>query len=294
MLTLATLGLVTAQQCVIDFDNFHYDFTSLALKQISIPTPARYDYTFTFCGAQTCGNQSSSLCQTNFASDANNLGTWNSADNWRGGIYEVSASIYGDSMWCAAPRTTNVTFKCVNGNPRFVSIVEPAACVFEAVIEVPLVVCAASPCCTTPTYSSTRLESDGSTSVMQADATSGNWFDSDFEGKGQSLLCSKDYGRCFTFTPTTCVTAAYRAAPSQCYGSTADWTFVKEGPLVSSGAVRQTAWRSRADGSYVVTMPLGAPGSCVGVSGNKIDTSFEFSLVPNGTFWSVPKSCIKQ
>jgi len=294
MWKLAALSVVGAQ-CVIDVDNFHYDFTSLAALQVSLDL-GQSSYNFTFCSSNMCGNQQSSLCQAYTPQDLNNLGVWSSANNWKGkSANEVSAQIYGDPRWCDQPRTTFVTFKCVNGGARFVALGETAACVYEALIEVPAVVCAAlNSCCTTPTYASTRLESDGTTSVVQADATSGNWFDSDFEGKGQGLLCSKDYARCFTFTATSCATAPYRPPPSQCFGSTPDWTFVKEGPLIFNGALRQNAWRSRADGSYVVTTPLGAPGQCVVVSGNKIETSFEFSLVPNSTFWSVPKSCIRE
>jgi len=296
MWKLAALGLVGAQsQCVVDVDNLHFDFGSLAAKQVTFFSQEQnLNYTFTFCASNPCGDQQSSLCQLGLGGDQNNLGVWSSADNWKGDTNTVSGQIYGDPKWCDAPRTTIVTFKCVTGGLRFVYIQEVAVCKYEASIEVPLAVClAASPCCTTPTYASTRLESDGTTAVVQADAASGNWFDSDFEGKGQGLLCSRSYGRCFTFTDTNCVTSDYRPAPSQCFGSTPDWTFVKQGPVVFNAGVLQTAWRSRADGSYVVTTPLGGSGQCVVVSGNKVDTSFEFSLVPNSTFWSIPKSCIK-
>jgi len=286
------LGLVGARECVMDVGKYHYDFSSLSGKSVTLTS--QYTYTLTFCSTNTCGDQQSSLCQKGQGQDFNNLGVWFTADNFTGTPDMVSALIYGDPKWCDAPRVTNVSFYCVDGDARFVSLVETAPCAYAAMIEVPLPVCGtAVPCCTAPTYTSTRLESDGTNSVVQADAVAGNWFDSDFEGKGQGLLCSKDYNRCFTFTETTCVTSEYRPAPSQCYGSTADWTYMKEGPLVVNGGMWQTAWRSRADGSYVVTMPLGTSRQCVVVSGNKVGTSFEFSLVPNSTFWNVPKSCIR-
>jgi len=294
-LKLVSLVTVGAQSCIVDADNFHFDFTPFKNRQVSLVVD-NYDYVFTFCGTQPCGDEPSSLCQTIQSDDINNLGVWTDDVKWQastGGV--VSGQMFGSLKWCPAPRITNVTFQCgvAIAAPRFISITETDLCYYEALIQVPYSVCnTAPPCCTTPTYSSTRLQSDGSTSVAQADAVSGNWFDSNFQGKGQSVLCSTEYSRCFTFTPTTCVGSEYRPAPSQCFGKTPDWTFVKEAPVYVDSSLRQTAWFSRTDG-YVVTMPFGDAGHCVVVSGNKVDTSFEFSLTPNSTLWNVPKSCIR-
>jgi len=275
--------------------NFFFDFTSLSGKQLTLATDYA-NYTFTFCepDPELCANQPSSLCQR-ASGDANNVGLWSTASDWQAiNSRQFTGDIYGDATWCDAPRVKNMTFQCVDGPAKFVSMNETASCYYEAVFEVPNAVCAASPpCCIPPVYTSTRLESDGTTSVAQADATLGNWFDSDFEDKGQSVLCVKSYDRCFTFTDTMCTGSAYTPAPSQCFGLSSDWTFIKEGALLNTSTVKQIAWFSRASNSYVVTVPLGGNGFCAVVSGNKVDTSFELGLTPNSTLWNVPKSCIK-
>jgi len=291
---LAVVATVGAQTCTIDVGDFHYDFTKLASKQVSFTSPEGNNYLFTFCGTNMCGSEQSSLCQS-FETDTNNLGVWTDSVRWKAETGVLFGEIFGSPVWCPnPPRTTNVTFQCAEGGPEFVSLTETAACYYEALIKVPFSVCASEPpCCTPPTYSATRLQRDGTTAVVQADAKSGNWFDSNFEGGGQSLLCSNDYGRCFTFTPTTCVGSEYRPAPAQCFGMNPDWTFMKTAPLFVDSSLKQSAWLSQTYG-YVVTMPLGDAGHCVIVSGSGVETSFEFGLTTNSTFWTVPRSCIRE
>jgi len=290
---LASLAVVSAQTCIVDVgDKFRFDFSSLANKQVSL-SQGGLNYVFTFCGTNMCGSEDSSLCQ-DAGNDPNNLGVWTNDVKWQatsGAL--VSGEMFGSPTWCPEPRVTNVTFECGEGGPQFLDVTEEAICAYKARIQVPWAVCAsAPPCCTPPTYSSTRLQRDGSVSVVQADAKTGNWFDSNYQGKRQSLLCSNDYGRCFTFTPTVCVGAEYRPAPSQCFGVSSDWLFIKEAPLFVDSGLKQSAWASPTEG-YVVTMPLGGEGKCVVVSGSNVETSFEFSLTPNTTYWAVPRSCIR-
>jgi hypothetical protein len=275
-----------------------FDFTSLAGKQLAFnDSSEQFGYVFTFCqpAPEQCTQQDSSLCQyaAQFT-DQNNLALWSSASNWTAKTGSLNGLMFGDPRWCDMPRTSNITFTCVDGPPKFVSVVEATTCYYTIVIEVPMVVCSNTiPCCTPPTYSSTRMETDGSESVVQADAKVGNWYDSNYQGKGQSVLCAQDYDRCFTFTPTSCVSSAFRPAPVECFGTTFDWKSVKEGPLLAHDDISLTSWVSSTDG-YVMTMPLGSKSSCVVVSGSKRDSSFEFSLVPNTTWWNIPKSCIRE
>jgi len=128
--------------------------------------------------------------------------------------------------------------------------------------------------------------------VVQRDGITGDWYDGDYQQRGQTLLCSTYYNRCFTFTSTTCTGAAYRPPPSDCYGEPTH-TNAAQFPLIDSGSVVQTAWVSKSDGQYVVTMPLGPGLSCVPVSGSAIDTSSGFSITPDPDLWEVPQICLK-
>jgi len=290
VLKLATLSAVSAQ-CVIDLGTYRYDLSALDGKTITLVSGGEVNYNFTFCQSSPipCNDRRASLCQysTTFP-DQNSLAEWSTARNWEGFGDNFSVDMYGDATWCDNPRDTRITFKCVHGPPKFVSVEETAPCNYSAVIEVPMSVCG---CCTPPTYASTRLKG-GSAAVMQADEQTGNWFDENFEGKGQSILCSKSYDRCFTFTATTCTGSDYRPAPAKCFPS-AEMILTKTAPLVSTSDVVQSAWFSPADGSYVITMPFGGANSCVAVSGDKIDTSFDFRFTLNASLWTVPRVCLK-
>jgi len=191
---------------------------------------------------------------------------------------------------------TNVTFQCVDGVPGIVSIVEETTCQYDMVIQVPLAVCsAASSCCAPKTYTSTRMEIGGAKAVVQRDDTTGDWFDGNYQARGQRLLCSTYYNRCFTYPPSlaSCVGSAYRPAPVQCFGSP-DWNFVAQESLADSLPVVQSVWVSKLDGNYVVTMPLSTSTDCVPVSGSAIDTSVAFSLTPDQSLWEVPQICLKE
>jgi len=279
VLKLATLLTIRAQ-CVIDVGSRHFDFTSLKGTQIELVL-APLDFKFTFCQAATapCDGQKTSLCQFD-GTRHRNIALWSAAKNWSATDGKVSVLMYGEPF-CH----TNITFECVaRDTPTFVSIDEPWDGQYEALIQVPSSVCGQpAACCIPATYASSRRSSDGKISVMQAEEQTGNWFDEDFEGKGQSLLCSKSHDRCFTFSSSTCTSEIYRPAPTQCFGKTPDWTLLKGGPI---GEASQTAWLSRADGSVVVTQSLGEAGICVIVDGSKFD------FRPNATLWDVPKSCL--
>jgi len=284
-------------KCTVDVGSYFWDFSDLDGKQVAYVAPDQLTYIFNFCSAMTCAMIASSLCQIGTDSrDQNSLGLWSPSSIWSATSGEaVSVQIAdGTPQWCISPRMTNVTFECADAlAPAFVSIFETAVCVYEAKIQVPRSVCPGynPSCCTPATYASTRVETGGLTSVVQADAATGNWFDGNFQGKGQSFLCAKSFNKCFLFTETTCVSSLYRPAPSQCFGTTPDWTLIKAGPLADRLPFRQAAWLSRADDSYVVTMPLGDARSCVVVSGSMAATSFEFTLTPNVTLWNIPRSC---
>jgi len=278
---LATLFTVSAL-CVIDVGSFHFDFTSLKGKQIELTTPMNFKFTFCQAAVAPCDGQKSSLCEIN-GTHHRNIALWSAAKNWSASEGKVSVHMDGEPM-CF----TNVTFECVaRDTPTFVSIDEPYDGQYEALIHVPNSVCGQS-CCTPTTYASIRRRGDGKTSVMQVEEKSGNWFDENFDGKGQSVLCSRSHDRCFTFSSSTCTSASYRSAPAQCFGTTPDWTFIKGGSFAEA---TQTAWLSRVDGSVVVTKALGNAGSCVIVSGSNTDT-VEFSLSPNATLWNVPEVCL--
>jgi len=291
--TLALVSTVSAQQlCIVSAGDLHFDFTQYAKKQVVLET-SQWNFTFTFCDSNPCGAEDSSLCLSNDSGDTENLGVWANDTKWSAQDGKVSGHIYGSSIWCDQPRDTLLTFQCSPDGLKFMDMTETAKCHYEALIQVPMLVCEASACCTTPTYSSTRLDLDGTTTVVQFDAKSGNWYDGNYQGKGQGLLCSTDYQRCFTFTSTTCVSDVYRPPPpAQCFGVTSDFNFVKAAPLSVDYSLRQSAWFSRTEG-YLVTMPLGAAGQCVVVSGSKVETSFDFGLSPNTSYWAAPRSCIK-
>jgi len=284
-------------KCAVDVGSYFWDFSDLEAKQVTYVSPDQWTFTFTFCSAVTCSRISSSLCQVGPDGDENSLGFWSPSSKWSGASSEaISVKIEdGSPAWCpGAPRSTNVTFQCTDALvPSFVSLLEVAACAWEAKILVPRSVCPGynPSCCTPATYASTRVDSGGLTSVVQADAVTGNWFDGNFQKKKESLLCIKSFNKCFLFTETTCVSSLYRPPDSQCFGTTPDWTLIRVGPLADRLPLRQAAWLSRVDGSYVVTMPLADARSCVVVSGSKVDTSFEFTLTPNVTLWSIPRSC---
>jgi len=291
------LLVAVSATCKFEVGGYVWDFCAFEGNQTNYLAPDQTEYVFTFCAAKLCPDISSSMCQFSpDGMDRNSLGVWAANSNWTW-ISTDSVSLQmgdGNARWCDAPRTTLVTFQCADvSSPVFVMMEETASCVYAAQVQVPRSVCPGynPSCCTPVTYASTRVEAGGLTAVMQVDER-GMWFDQDYQGKGQSVLCSKTYGKCFTFTETSCVSSQYRPAPSQCFDGP-NWTLIKFGPLADSLPLRQSAWLSRADGSYVVTMPLGDSKSCVVVSGNKIDTSFEFTVTPNVTLWDIPQSCIK-
>jgi len=285
-------------QCVINTGEYKFDFTSLSAKQISL-TSGQYTYEFTFCqpSPQPCGSPpQSSLCQS-YDRYEYSLGLWSQFTGWvaTAGGASVTASLTGE--FCEGTnRQTNVTFKCVDGAPAILAMEETSTCKYDMLIQVPRAVCSSSTsCCAPPTYTSTRVEIGGAKSVVQRDASTGDWFDGNYQGRGQRLLCSTYYNRCFTYPPSqaTCVGSTYRPAPIQCFNSP-DWSFVEQQPLSQSVSILQTIWLSNLDGNYVVTMPLGTGSTCVAVSGSAIDTSLGFSLTPDVTLWEVPPICLKQ
>jgi len=295
---LILLLSVLNAQCVIDADGYRFNFTPLAGKQVSWTSPQEsWNYVFTFCDTAPCGDRVSSLCQSNQAgSDINDLGSWKSATNWRGSAGHLIARLGdGDPRWCPEPRFTNASFKCVDGPPALVGVVETASCQYQAQIQVPQVVCKLpNACCTPPTYSAYRIQDDGSLSVFQADGATMSWFDQNFQNSGSSMLCLKSFDRCFSFTPQRCTGSDYRPAPSQCFGTNLEWNFVKS-TWVGFKNIPQNVWYSAKDSSYVVTMPvpIDSTSDCIVVSGNKADSSFEFTTSPNTTFWEIPKNCLK-
>jgi len=291
--TLAFWVAVGAQKCVFDVGDHHFDFTALANKEITYDG-GEYNYTFTFCGQSMCHDKPSSLCQRSARTDMYSCGLWTDEIKWTAKSGILSGPMYGDLYWCENPRVTNVTFQCGGeGSPKFLDMKETANCVFNAVIQVPFSVCFTEPpCCTSTTYTLIRMQRDGSTAVAQADAA-GNWYDEHLNRKSDSMsvLCLKDYGRCFVFDATQCTGTGYNEPPSQCYGESLDWSFVQEAPLADNFPVKQSVWVSPTEG-YVVTLPLGGSGQCIVVSGSNVDSSFNFGLTPNATLWEIPKKCV--
>jgi len=290
------LAAVAYGQCVIDVGGAKFDFNSLSSKQITAQV-SEYSYEFTFCTAspQPCGTRnSSSLCQSNPPFQYS-LGLWEQFKDWRVSSGKLVGTLIGENCG-GKDRMTNVTFQCVDASPAIVSMVELDICDYEMVIQVPLSICSTvTSCCAPPTYTSRRMEIGGGKAVVQRDSSIGDWFDGNYQGRGQSILCSTYYNRCFTFPPTfaSCVGSAYRAAPVQCFG-TPDWSAVAQEPLTEANPILQTVWLSALDGNYVVTMPLGSSSGCVPVSGSAIDTSVGFSLSPDSALWEVPQICLKQ
>jgi len=292
---LALVALVQGQgQCVIEVGGTKYDFSSLSSKQLSFQERG-YTYTFTFCKSspQQCGTPpATSLCQS-FSQYEYSLGLWSEFKDWTVAGGKLTGVLTGEVCDGSMDRVTHVTFQCGDGPAAIVSMEEEKTCEYQMVIQVPLAVCSAA-CCAPPTYTSTRLEIGGSKTVVQRDASTGDWFDGNYQGRGQRLLCSTYYNRCFTYPPTlaSCVGSAYRTAPVQCFGSP-EWTFITQLPLSDSTPIAQSAWSSNLDGNYVVTMPLSS-SDCVPVSGSAIDTSVGFSLIPDSSLWEVPQICLKQ
>jgi len=292
---LAMAAVVQGQSCVIEVQGVTFDFSSLSGKQISFQE-RNYTYDLTFCqnSPESCGSPpASSLCQTvppwQFS-----LGVWSEFQDWRVSSGELTGTLVGE--FCeSSNRVTNVTFHCADGVPSFVSVLEVMTCQYQMVIQVPLEVCGAtSTCCAPKTYTSTRMEIGGARAVVQRDGITGDWFDGNYQARGQRLLCSTYYNRCFTYPPSlaSCVGSAYRPAPVQCFGGT-DWAFIAQQPLADSLPVMQSMWTSKLDGNYVVTMPLSTSPDCVPVSGSAIDTSVAFSLNPDQSLWEVPQICLK-
>jgi len=296
---VALAAIAHGQQCVIEAGGSKFDFSSLSARQLSFQERG-YIYTFTFCKAspQPCGSlPTTSLCQT-LNTFEYSLGLWSEFKDWNAGSggQKLTGSLTGEVCEGTKDRLTNVTFQCGDGAASIVSMTETALCEYEMVINVPRAVCTpTASCCAPPTYTSTRVEIGGARQVVQRDASTGDWFDGNYQARGQRLLCSTYYNRCFTYPPTlvSCVGSAYRAAPVQCFGSP-DWNFVTQSPLSDSTPITQSVWASALDGNYVVTMPLGASPSCVPVSGSAIDTSVGFSLTPDSSLWEVPQICLKQ
>jgi len=292
-------GFVTLLRaaCVFEADGFRFDFTALEGQPLKWTNAQDQTFTLNFCATAPCGDKFASFCQMGSAgTDFNQLGTWAGAVDERGseGKFMVRFAD-GSPQWCDNPRTTNFTFNCVNGPAAIVSVAEYAACQFQAAVEVPRSVCTKGvPCCTPATYSAIRMQADGSVSVFQADGTRGMWFDQNYQNSGWGLLCLLPYNRCFSFTATQCVGAAYRTAPTRCFGTDSDYQFVRQ-TWIGDPSMKQTVWYSNGTKSYVVTMPLESEkeDSCMAVSGNKIDTVSEFVTTPNTTFWEIPPSCVQ-
>jgi len=182
----------------------------------------------------------------------------------------------------------------VDGPPRLVNVTETAQCEYTAVIEVPLTTCQQGiPCCTPSVYAASRMQSDGSIAAYQADGE-GKWFDQNYKNGGKSMLCLKSYNRCFSFSGTQCEGMAFQAPPVQCYGVLNVWQFVKNVNVGDNSL--QSLWYWRSDGSYAFTTPVpsSSTSSCLVASGNKVDSSFDFSVSPNATLWEIPLSCLKQ
>lgn len=295
---LVLAAVAYGQQCVIDVGGSKFDFTSLASKQLTF-VEGTYTYEFTFCqpSPTPCGalpSTQSSLCQSN-SPYVYSLGLWEYFKDWRVSSAKLTGTLMGE--YCHYKyRVTNVTFQCGEGPPAILSMDEIGVCDYQMVVQVPGDVCSTVNCCAPPTYTSVRMEIGGSKAVVQRDASTGDWFDGNYQGRGQRLLCSSYYNRCFTYPPTlaSCVGSAYRTAPVQCYGINSDWSFVAQEPLSEANPILQTVWLSALDGNYVVTMPLGSSSSCVPVSGSAIDTSVGFSLTPDSSLWEVPQICLKQ
>jgi len=252
-------------------------------------------FELSFCSVIACGSQSSSFCQTGpDGSDKNNLGTWAGAVDLHGSAGKFAVRMEdGDIKWCDKPRATNFIFKCVDGPAAIINVTETAACEYACAVEVPRVVCQNwFPCCTPATFGATRMQADGSVAVFQADGARGLWFDQNYQNSGSGILCSPTYNRCFTFTATQCIGTAYRPVPQQCFGADSEWKFVRD-TWLTIPSMKQSVWYSGANKTYVVTMPLQSPESCVVVSGNRVDTASEFVTTPNTTFWEIPPSCVK-
>jgi len=287
MRVVLTTGVV-ASACKIESGGQTFDFTTLSMKQLSWSND-QYSYAFTFCDVAACFNQSSSLCQTNLAfPEGWSLGDWSTAEWSRAGPDRLMASMKGAPCW-QTNRQTNVTFECVDGEAKLLNVVETESCRYTASVQVPRAVCTPQiSCCAPPTFSAMRMEVGGNIIVVQRDAVTGNWFDGDFEGRSQMLLCSSARNRCFTYTPDACVVSAYRSPPTDCYGQP-DWDYYGESPLGGS-PTKLTQWMS-SDGNYVVTLPFSS-STCVPVSGSGIDSSFGVSLNVDPKWWDVPPMCV--
>jgi len=279
--------------CVIEAGGYTFDFTSVEAKQLTFQE-REYTYQFTFCQASghPCGTrEQSSLCQS-FSQFEYSLGLWSAFTNLTASAdgQRLNGTLTGE--YCIdRDRVTTISFSC-GDRLEFTSMLEKDVCVYEAVITVPRAVCQRTvSCCAPPTYSAKRVEVGGNVASVQQDGITGDWYDSDYEARGSSLLCSTYYNRCFTFTPVACTGALYRPAPTQCFGG-AGWSQIAQLPLGGGGAVTQTAWASNSGGNYVVTMPLGS--GCVAVSGSAIDTSLAFSLQTDSALWEVPQICLKE
>jgi len=294
LLALATVAY--GQQCVIDAGGVKFDFNSLSSKQLTF-VEGVYTYEFTFCkpAPRPCGSlPSTSLCQSNPPFEFS-LGLWSEFKDWRVSSGKLMGTLIGEDCH-GKDRVTNVTFQCGDGTPAILSMVEVDTCDYQMVVQVPRAICSAvATCCAPSTYTSKRMEIGGSKAVVQRDGSTGDWFDGNYQGRGQSLLCSTYYNRCFTYPPTlaSCVGSAYRTAPVQCFGSP-DWGSVAQEPLSEANPILQTVWLSALDGNYVVTMPLDSSSGCVPVSGSAIDASVGFSLTPDSSLWEVPQICLKQ
>lgn len=289
---LAAVG-IRSQSCVITAGDRTFDFTSLAAKQLPF-NERNYNYVLTLCqtAPEPCGGTSSSLCQSDEFYQFN-LGVWHNFSNWR---LDESSNLVGSVSGevcpeLGIPRYTDITFQC-GPEAKILSMDEVLPCKYKMVVQVPDAVCS-RPCCAPATYTSTRFEIGGAQAVVQR-SSSGDWFDGNYQGRGQSLLCSAYYQRCFTFSlsQATCVGSAYRAAPVQCFGPP-DWRFKAQLPAIND-QVLQTIWVSTLDQNYVATASLDGSSSCVAVSGSGIDTSAGFSVTPNATLWVVPPICLKE
>jgi len=287
---------LASADCIVIANGVKFDFTSLDGKQISYLTEVQWLIQFTFCQDQVCSENPGSICQIGPDGDKNMLGKWDCAKNVEGSPGQLKMLLDGgDSAWCPQPRASNVTFKCVNGPARITNYSEEGICQYGITIEVPNAVCAswAPPCCTPPTFSATRVENDGSMSVVQADGSRGLWFDQNYQASGASTLCLQGYDRCFKYTPTICIGSEFTPAPRTCYGNST-FEFVKD-TWVGETSIKQVVWYSKPESSYVVTMPVpfGQTSSCLPVSGNKANSLIEVSASPNATWWEIPKTCLK-